>query len=277
MIGIIALLVGLLLPALQRGREAANKTKCLSNLRMIGTAMLMYCNDNKDYFTASANCYSQFAEDFIYWQQPSSGRDPTLYNAGNPRSLDNGALVKYMGNHFNPQNWICPSDDVSTHQTLGSLPQYPTGATVPAGTSYPYSYTMNHVLSDRLPLTDSNALAWTGGALKMSSVKHSSETIMMLEESSTTINDGHSSVVIFQTRAAGSPNNITEVTPGLDLLAVRHDSKAHFPDNVMGGTDTEGIPNTLARGNVVFCDGHAEFQTREFVHDPPLRHWDPTH
>ena len=44
---IIALLVGLLLPALGRAREEARKTQCRSNLRQIGLAMNVYCNDNK--------------------------------------------------------------------------------------------------------------------------------------------------------------------------------------------------------------------------------------
>ena len=46
---IIALLVGLLLPALGRAREEARKTQCRSNLRQIGLAMNMYCTDNSDY------------------------------------------------------------------------------------------------------------------------------------------------------------------------------------------------------------------------------------
>ena len=46
---IIALLVGLLLPALGRAREEARKTQCRSNLRQIGLAMTMYCNDNQGY------------------------------------------------------------------------------------------------------------------------------------------------------------------------------------------------------------------------------------
>ncbi|MFH0963894.1 MAG: DUF1559 domain-containing protein [Planctomycetota bacterium] len=46
---IIALLVGLLLPALGRAREEARKTQCRSNLRQIGIAMIMYANDNQGY------------------------------------------------------------------------------------------------------------------------------------------------------------------------------------------------------------------------------------
>ena len=45
---IIAILVGLLLPALGRAREEARKTQCRSNLRQIGLAMAMYANDTRD-------------------------------------------------------------------------------------------------------------------------------------------------------------------------------------------------------------------------------------
>ena len=43
-IGIIALLISILLPSLNRAREAANRIKCSSNLRQIGLAMKMYAN-----------------------------------------------------------------------------------------------------------------------------------------------------------------------------------------------------------------------------------------
>jgi prepilin-type N-terminal cleavage/methylation domain-containing protein/prepilin-type processing-associated H-X9-DG protein len=46
-IGIIAVLVALLLPTLNRAREQARKTACLSNLRQIGAAILMYAQVNE--------------------------------------------------------------------------------------------------------------------------------------------------------------------------------------------------------------------------------------
>lgn len=49
-IGIIALLISILLPALNKARAAAQKISCGSQLRQTGLIFLMYANDNKGYF-----------------------------------------------------------------------------------------------------------------------------------------------------------------------------------------------------------------------------------
>src|SRR5215218_4471214 len=46
-IGIIALLISILLPTLNKARESARRTKCLANLRSIGQMVNMYANQNK--------------------------------------------------------------------------------------------------------------------------------------------------------------------------------------------------------------------------------------
>jgi len=60
---IIAILVGLLLPALGRAREEARKTQCRSNLRQIGLAMMLYAGDNRGWYPAlggiSNNAYAK--------------------------------------------------------------------------------------------------------------------------------------------------------------------------------------------------------------------------
>src|SRR5437870_8283025 len=54
-IGIIAVLIAILLPALNKARRAAMTAQCLSNLRQIGQAFYQYANDNKgSYPVASA-------------------------------------------------------------------------------------------------------------------------------------------------------------------------------------------------------------------------------
>ena len=49
-IGIIALLIGILLPTLSQARNAAKNVKCLSNQRQIGQAFFMFVNDNDGAF-----------------------------------------------------------------------------------------------------------------------------------------------------------------------------------------------------------------------------------
>jgi len=48
-IGIIAILIAILLPVLNKAKEAASTTKCLAQLRQLGQAAAMYSNDNKGY------------------------------------------------------------------------------------------------------------------------------------------------------------------------------------------------------------------------------------
>jgi prepilin-type processing-associated H-X9-DG protein len=251
-IGIIALLVSILLPSLGRAREQAKQIKCLSNIRQIGMAFIMYENDNKMHLPYSAPYSDAEYADFIYWQTMSTGSAGTV--AG-PRAVDipdtnDTSIAKYMGG-FNADFFTCPSDDITSHpQTQGP------------GGPYNYSYTMNRYFNHdvfNLPVT---------------AIRNGSEKIVLDEEDNLTVNDGHWSPPLVDEFGQGvSYNTSTFVVTSLgagatigtnDLLAIRHDIRKGTT-NV--STAAEPLADQDRRGNVAFIDGHAEYVPRSYAHD----------
>jgi prepilin-type N-terminal cleavage/methylation domain-containing protein/prepilin-type processing-associated H-X9-DG protein len=111
-IGIIAVLIGILLPALNRAREQAKKVQCASNLRQIGLAVMMYANDNKGFTPV---CYRMSGG--IYRVSDSVGPNAGLVG-GNPPPNSMMLLIQppwgMGGQHYLNNNdlFFCPSDEV---------------------------------------------------------------------------------------------------------------------------------------------------------------------
>ncbi|MGF1634642.1 MAG: type II secretion system protein [Phycisphaerae bacterium] len=59
-VGIIALLVGILLPSLSAATEKARQANCLSNLRQLHTAFVLYAHDNRDQVPIGYRLTKQF-------------------------------------------------------------------------------------------------------------------------------------------------------------------------------------------------------------------------
>jgi prepilin-type N-terminal cleavage/methylation domain-containing protein/prepilin-type processing-associated H-X9-DG protein len=66
-IAIIAILAAILFPVFAQAREKARQTTCLSNLKQLGTATMMYAQDYDEIFPG--NIHTNFANGIWWWQQ----------------------------------------------------------------------------------------------------------------------------------------------------------------------------------------------------------------
>jgi prepilin-type N-terminal cleavage/methylation domain-containing protein/prepilin-type processing-associated H-X9-DG protein len=101
-IGIIAVLIAMLLPALAKAKQQAATTKCLSNLRQFGIVNEMYANDNHGYFFP---CYWEGIPPFA---PPNQFMDyQTILTQYIPLSVaDQGNPSSATG--IGPQIYTCP-------------------------------------------------------------------------------------------------------------------------------------------------------------------------
>ncbi len=120
-IAIIAILAGLMLPALASAKDKANRTICTNNQKQLGLTMQMYANDNREWLA-----YPNWGYGYAGW----------LYAAGNPPDPTvapyvNNPVTAYTGGLWfqymkNPQSYHCPVADKSKYfkQRIDKLSSY---------------------------------------------------------------------------------------------------------------------------------------------------------
>src|SRR6476661_3606181 len=113
-IGIIALLISILLPSLNRARETANRVKCASNLRQIGQAILLYANENKGAYPRTygpGNVSS--GQSAATWGTGTPGfSDPFLNNSGVSNNDITASLFLLMRSQdIGSEVFTCPSSN----------------------------------------------------------------------------------------------------------------------------------------------------------------------
>jgi len=180
-ISIIALLVGILLPALGAARRTAQELVCATQIRQLGVASLMYADDNDD--------------NYVVWGQasPDSGERmsvDTMLSSYDGTGQNNGAM-RANGIYFEGEvpdlAWVCPLEELIRPWTEPAKVSYAMNVGIPFEDRGPGGANANNVkhwtgLTSGIGLlTYDNNVKNTGWSAKQSEVVRASSTAMMMD------------------------------------------------------------------------------------------------
>jgi prepilin-type N-terminal cleavage/methylation domain-containing protein/prepilin-type processing-associated H-X9-DG protein len=242
-IGIIGLLISILLPALNKAREAGRIVKCMSNLRTLGQAALQYSMDNKNCFLPAIIWNDSGADEwpmllitkkYLPRQNIGNGNGPLSYDSvlvcpsvmefAQNDTLRDG-IRRTKSNFLDPTLWVDSSYGINGctyrgSELTSSFGQYP-ALTLPCTA---ISFSPNIAAT---PLKKRNA------------TKHSSEMVFMFD---------------------GREWNVWASSAGTDIIRTRINGWRH------GGWDPSK-PDRSGKVNVSYMDGHVETLPRKQLPD----------
>jgi prepilin-type processing-associated H-X9-DG protein/prepilin-type N-terminal cleavage/methylation domain-containing protein len=272
-IGIIALLISILLPTINKARESGKQVKCLSNIRQWGIAYIMYADGNKglladegdDGDTNGANAAIKYIDAPFLW-----------FNALPPlvqgRSYYDMVQQNNVPGPDNADNiFVCPSAssagdnsaaNVSPdgyHLTWAYTAPTTTGGAAGGPQQYKtfFSYVPNSELNN--PLPDRDPPLTPGTALRkpvprLSQLKNSSSVVLMIEKRL-------------------NPGEVPDIDRAYFDEIARYTGGTRLTTRTLNRTrgEWQRISARHNKGaNVLFADGHAEWRAHRDLITPAL-------
>ncbi len=183
-IAIVAILAAFLVPGLSRAKSKGDQMACLSNLRQLGVAWIMYANDNSDRLISNLGSTEilrnvaqgkkvNWADTVLNWEL-DPGNTNTSLNSDTP-------LGVYVGR--NSRLFKCPSDRVVSAIQRGA-----------GWKERSRSFSMNAMVGDAGEFTRTGANVnnpFYHQFLKLGEFRSTSELFVFIEEHPDSINDGY--------------------------------------------------------------------------------------
>jgi len=181
-IAIVAILAALLLPVLHSAKERSRTAVCLSNMRQLAYGFQMYTNDYDGRLPHTGRMgrppeggYVSGGNYVSYPQDPDSCQRIRIEDGEIWRYVYPGLMQVHRTGKKMPDRWYRSAKDNV----------YLCPSAVPPGVARGFSYPMNSKLEE------DPAGSYIGEGVRLEMIKNPSRTILLVNESGYSLNDGH--------------------------------------------------------------------------------------